>query len=113
MVISPLLLVKSPDTLFQTKSVLQINLLGNTTFLIAISASILALFGLIYVPFLQAIFQTEALNGEDICMLVALGSTVLIVDECCKLFLRNFVYCVRNTAGKDYGSDGCKERLLP
>ena len=76
---------------FQTKSVLQINLLGNTTFLFAISASILSLFGLIYVPFLQTIFQTEALTFDDILMLVCLSSSVLLVDECFKLFLRFFV----------------------
>ncbi|KAL5263253.1 hypothetical protein ACHWQZ_G008588 [Mnemiopsis leidyi] len=71
-----------------TKSVLQINIFGNTTFLFAISASILSLFGLIYVPFLQTIFQTEALAFNDILTLICLSSTVLIVDECFKLFLR-------------------------
>ncbi|XP_063694137.1 calcium-transporting ATPase type 2C member 1-like isoform X2 [Bolinopsis microptera] len=73
-----------------TKSILQINLFGNTTFLFAISASILSLFGLIYVPFLQTIFQTEALAFDDIIMLVCLSSSVLIVDEVFKLLLRVF-----------------------
>lgn len=73
---------------FQTKSVFQMNLFGNRTFLFAISASILSLFGLIYIPFLQTIFQTEALSMDDILMLICLSSTVLVVDEMVKFFYR-------------------------
>ena len=75
---------------FQTKSVLQINFLGNTTFLLAIGASFISLFGLIYVPFLQTIFQTEALSAQDLLKLFGMSSTVLIVDEVFKMGLRIF-----------------------
>jgi hypothetical protein len=43
------------------------------------------------VPFLQTIFQTEALGFDDIIKLVSLSSSVLIADECFKLILRFFV----------------------
>ena len=94
---------------FQTKSVLQIAVFGNITFLVAISASILAVFGLIYVPFLQSIFQTEALSFEDIVTLVAISSSVLFVDELVKLVLRTM-----ETRGlkKSWNVEG-SEQLIP
>ena len=46
-------------------------------------------------PFLQTIFQTEALALNDILTLICLSSTVLIVDECFKLFLRA-IKCVED-----------------
>ena len=69
---------------------MEINFFGNTTFLFAIGASIISLFGLIYVPFLQTIFQTEALMANDLIMLLCLSSSVLIADEVFKMGYRTF-----------------------
>ena len=96
---------------FQTKSIIQIDLLGNTTFVYAISASLLSLLGLIYLPPLQTIFQTETLSANDIALLVTMTSSVLVVDECFKLCYR----CFLQERGKDeqegVGED--QKKLLP
>jgi len=70
------------------RSVLQISPLANKTFLCAISASILGHMGLVYIPFLQTIFQTEPISLGDLQLLACLGSMVLLVDEIFKVFVR-------------------------
>lgn len=71
----------------ERKSVLrgELSLTGNRMFNLAVGGSLLGQMAVVYIPFLQRIFQTEALGGGDLLVLVALASTVFWVDESRKL----------------------------
>ncbi|KAL7274647.1 High affinity Ca2+/Mn2+ P-type ATPase-like protein [Rhizina undulata] len=66
----------------------EIDLLGNKMFNFAVAASLLGQLAVIYIPFLQSVFQTEALSLHDLVALVLLTSSVFFVDEGRKLFKR-------------------------
>ena len=70
------------------KSVLfgEIKLFGNKMFNYAVAGSLFGQACVIYLPFLQRVFQTEALALTDIVMLIALASTVFWADEGRKLW---------------------------
>lgn len=72
------------------KSVLlgEVEFFGNKMFNFAVGASLLGQGAVIYLPWLQTVFQTEALGGRDVLGLVALTSTVFLVDEGRKLWRR-------------------------
>ena len=66
-------------------------------FLYAIGGSLFGQLLVIYFPPLQAVFQTEALGAWDLLFLVAISSTVLVMDEGrkwwrsgCQLFFRHY-----------------------
>ncbi|MCJ1397643.1 ATPase, P-type (transporting), HAD super, sub IC [Xylographa trunciseda] len=65
------------------KSVLrgELKLAGNKMFNYAVGGSLLGQMAVVYVPFLQRIFQTEGLGLGDLGLLVAIASTVFWVDE--------------------------------
>ncbi|MCJ1473321.1 High affinity Ca2+/Mn2+ P-type ATPase-like protein [Lambiella insularis] len=65
------------------KSVLrgELKLVGNKMFNYAVGGSLLGQMAVVYVPFLQRIFQTEGLGVGDLGVLVAIASTVFWVDE--------------------------------
>ncbi|KAL8873647.1 MAG: hypothetical protein Q9174_000925 [Haloplaca sp. 1 TL-2023] len=65
------------------KSVLrgEMQILGNRMFNLAVGGSLLGQMAVIYLPFLQRIFQTEGLSGGDLLLLVAIASSVFWVDE--------------------------------
>lgn len=65
------------------KSVLrgELSLMGNRMFNVAVGGSLLGQAAVVYVPFLQRIFQTEGLGGKDLLLLAGLTSTVFWVDE--------------------------------
>jgi P-type Ca2+ transporter type 2C len=67
----------------EAKSVLrgEIGLFENKMFNIAVSGSLLGQAAVVYVPFLQSVFQTEALGLFDWVALVCVASTVFWVDE--------------------------------
>jgi Ca2+-transporting ATPase len=71
-----------------SKSVLrgEISLLGNKMFNYAVAGSLIGQLGVIYLPFLQSIFQTEALKLTDLLKLVVLASGVFWVDEARKYY---------------------------
>lgn len=69
----------------QTKSIFSIGFLNNKTFLVAVSLSVVGQMLVIYFSPLQQIFQTEPLTFKDICLLVALTSSVFFVSELKKL----------------------------
>ncbi|XP_077983534.1 calcium-transporting ATPase type 2C member 1-like [Glandiceps talaboti] len=73
----------------QTKSIFTIGLFTNRMFLYAVGGSILGQMMVIYFPPLQAVFQTEALSGQDIMFLVCLTSSVFIASEVKKLVQRS------------------------
>ncbi|KAJ9605259.1 High affinity Ca2+/Mn2+ P-type ATPase-like protein [Cladophialophora chaetospira] len=66
-----------------TKSVLfgEIKLFGNKMFNYAVAGSLAGQLSVIYLPFLQRVFQTEALTLWDLFSLVCMTSTVFLVDE--------------------------------
>ena len=70
------------------KSVLrgEIKLWGNNMFNYAVAGSLAGQLAVIYLPFLQAIFQTEALRFRDLLGLMVIASTVFWVDEGRKLW---------------------------
>lgn len=72
----------------QDKSVFSLGLFTNVPLWIAIGFSIFGQFLVIYWSFLQKVFQTEALSLSDICTLILIASTVLIIDEIKKLIIR-------------------------
>jgi Ca2+-transporting ATPase len=67
----------------ESKSVLrgEIALTGNRIFNLAVSGSLLGQMAVIYVPFLQQIFQTEGLRFRDLVALTVIASTVFWADE--------------------------------
>lgn len=72
----------------ESKSVLfgEIKLFGNKMFNYAVAGSLAGQLCVIYLPFLQRVFQTEAVGLWDIFMLVCITSTVFWVDEARKWF---------------------------
>lgn len=75
------------------KSVLrgEVALFGNRMFNFAVAASLLGQMAVIYLPFLQDIFQTEELYPTDLLRLVLLCSTVFWADEARKFIVRKKV----------------------
>lgn len=67
----------------EAKSVLfgEIKLFGNKMFNYAVAGSLAGQLCVIYLPFLQRVFQTEALGLGDIFTLVCIASTVFWADE--------------------------------
>jgi len=68
----------------EDKSVLSLGLASNRFFMLAVGGSLLGQLAVVYVPWFQAIFQTEALAFGDWVLLTLLASTVLWVDEAIK-----------------------------
>lgn len=74
----------------ESKSILrgEVGLLSNTLFNWAVALSIIGQLLVIYLPWLQEVFQTEALSLGDLIRLVMLCSTVFWADELRK-YLKN------------------------
>ncbi|KAK5103754.1 High affinity Ca2+/Mn2+ P-type ATPase-like protein [Lithohypha guttulata] len=74
----------------EAKSVLtgELQIFGNKMFNYAVAGSLIGQACVIYLPFLQRVFQTEALRLWDILGLMCLASSVLWVDELRKWLLR-------------------------
>jgi Ca2+-transporting ATPase len=68
-------------------SVFRMNPLGNKPLLLGIAASILAILAVVYIPFMQSIFQTTPLTNESWIMVLATGLLVVIVAEIMKKIL--------------------------
>lgn len=67
----------------EAKSVLtgEIKLFGNKMFNYAVAGSLFGQLLVIYMPFLQQVFQTEALGFLDLLWLISIASAVFWVDE--------------------------------
>ena len=59
----------------------RIAIFSNKMFNFAVSASLIGQLMVIYLPFLQTVFQTEALTFGDLVKLFVLASSVFWVDE--------------------------------
>ena len=57
-------------------------------FIYAVGGSIIGQMLVIYTPPLQSVFQTEALSALDLLLLASIASSVFILDEIRKLFLK-------------------------
>lgn len=75
----------------QTKTIFEIGLFTNKTFLYAVGGSLIGQLLVIYCPPFQRIFQTEALSFLDIIFLLGISSTVFIVSEAIKLFKNRLI----------------------
>ena len=64
----------------------ELDFFGNPTFLWAIGGSVLGQLAVIYFPPLQEVFQTESLTYMDLLYIVALSSSVLLLDTLRKKF---------------------------
>jgi len=73
----------------------EISPFSNPSFLWAMAFSVVGQFAVIYLPPLQSVFQTEALSGGDLFLIVCLSSTVLILDTIRKKFFQQ--YCSDNS----------------
>ncbi|CAB4382590.1 unnamed protein product [Rhizophagus irregularis] len=65
----------------EKKSILELGLFSNTMFNLAVVGSLIGQLCVIYMPFFQAVFQTEALTHSDIFLLVLLTSSVFWIDS--------------------------------
>jgi Ca2+-transporting ATPase len=72
----------------EKKSILTIGLFSNQMFNLAVGGSVIGQLCVIYVPFFQAIFQTEALPLSDLLKITILTSTVFWTDELRKYLAR-------------------------
>ncbi|KAJ2664323.1 High affinity Ca2+/Mn2+ P-type ATPase-like protein [Coemansia sp. RSA 1200] len=63
------------------RSIFEFGLFTNIAFNFAVAGSLVGQLGVIYMPFLQRVFQTEALGFFDIVKILILSSSVLWVDE--------------------------------
>ena len=72
----------------QKKSIVEVGLFTNKMFLYAVFGSLLGQLLVIYFPPLQNVFQTEALSVGDILLLVCIASSVFVVDEVRKFFMK-------------------------
>ena len=75
-------------TFLQTKSIFEIGFFSNRMFIYAVGGSIIGQMLVIYTPPLQSVFQTEALSVVDLILLLSITSSVFILDEIRKLFLK-------------------------
>ena len=69
------------------ESVFRMNPLGNKTLLIGIAASILAILAVVYIPFMQFIFETRPLTSESWILILITGLVVVLAAEVMKMLL--------------------------
>jgi len=69
------------------ESVLRMNPLGNKTLLMGIAASLGTILAVVYIPFMQSIFQTSPLSYQSWILVLAVGLLVVIAAEVMKRFL--------------------------
>lgn len=72
----------------EKQSIFSVGFFSNRMFNIAVGGSIVAQLFVVYVPFFQSIFQTEALSVYEMLKIVMVTSSVFWVDEI-KKFLRS------------------------
>jgi len=69
------------------ESVFRMNPLGNKTLLMGIAASILAILAVVYIPFMQFIFETRPLSSESWILILTTGLVVVLAAEVMKKIL--------------------------
>eukprot|EP00158_Paraphelidium_tribonemae_P008378 Partr_v1_DN28566_c0_g1_i2_m73335 putative ATPase CA transporting len=71
----------------ERQSLFKLGLFGNTAFLLSAGLSIVCQILVIYMPFFQAIFQTQALHAGELFEILMISSTVFWADELRKYYL--------------------------
>jgi Ca2+-transporting ATPase len=74
------------------KSIFQIGFTTNRMLVYAVSASVGCQLLVVYVPFLQDIFRTEALTAGELVRVVAISSSILWLDELWKAWEQGVVH---------------------
>ena len=69
----------------EKQSIFTVGFFSNRMFNIAVGGSLLAQMFVIYVPFFQSIFQTEALSLYELLKIILVTSSVFWVDEAKKM----------------------------
>jgi Ca2+-transporting ATPase len=69
------------------KSVLRMNPLDNKTLILGIFASVIAVLSVVYIPFMQSIFETQPLTAESLGLILVVAFMVILVAEAMKKFL--------------------------
>jgi P-type Ca2+ transporter type 2C len=69
------------------KSVLRMNPFSNKTLLLGIAGSILSILVVVYIPFMQSIFETEPLTPQSWMLVLVAGLPVILAAEVMKRFL--------------------------
>ncbi|KAF9426303.1 High affinity Ca2+/Mn2+ P-type ATPase-like protein [Podila epigama] len=70
----------------EKKSIFQVGFTTNKMFNLSVMGSIVGQFFVIYMPFFQSVFQTEALTLTDLLQIMVLTSTVFWAEEARKFF---------------------------
>ena len=76
------------NALSEDQSLLKIGIFGNPWLLYAITGSIVLHCGILYIPFLRAIFGTAPLGLKEWALVVGFSFPVVIIDELLKSFGR-------------------------
>jgi len=69
------------------ESIFQMNPLGNKPLLLGIAGSIFSILAVVYIPFMQSIFQTRPLTSESWVMVLGVGLLVVVAAEVMKRVL--------------------------
>lgn len=69
----------------EKQSIFTVGFFSNKMFNLAVGGSLLAQMFVIYVPFFQSIFQTEALSLYELAKIIMVTSTVFWADEIKKM----------------------------
>ena len=69
------------------ESILRMNPFGNRTLLLGIAGSIISILAVVYIPFMQSIFQTQPLTTESWAMVLGMGALIILVAEVLKKVL--------------------------
>jgi len=69
------------------KSVLRMNPFSNKTLLLGIAGSILSILVVVYIPFMQSIFETEPLTPQSWMLVLVAGLPVILAAAIMKKFL--------------------------
>ncbi|CAO3587856.1 unnamed protein product [Absidia cylindrospora] len=85
----------------EKQSIFKLGLFSNRMFNLAVGGSILSQLFVIYMPFFQNIFQTDALSLYDLIKITLLTSSVFIVDEIKKYVAAQGISVSRNTNDGD------------
>ncbi|CAO3615383.1 unnamed protein product [Mucor fragilis] len=83
----------------EKQSIFTVGFFSNKMFNIAVGGSLVAQMFVVYVPFFQAIFQTEPLSLYELGKIVLVTSSVFWVDEAKKMFRHKGLGIVRSSGG--------------
>lgn len=73
------------------ESIFRMNPLGNKMLLLGIAGSILSILAVVYIPFMQSIFETEPLTSQSWIFVLATGLIVVVTAEVMKRLLHGQV----------------------